>query len=201
MNIVKLFDGFKVRFLENPNAICGIGIIAEDLSVIDAEFPDQGILSPIEFYKYVSRTGNTSLCIWGRDVFQSLAQNDRERKELLSLFELAVTATSHAHVMYNSEEYRVHGWLCRLPEFIFGAKILKWDEVKREKQIKTSLRPDFVLNVNGVVIPGEAKIVPFTRNHLNQLQTYMNLLNADQGIIVAPSLKCPIPKSIQFFPI
>lgn len=198
-NIVKVFEQFEIRFVEHPTGLYNFGIVAVDVNQISSEFPCEGVLSPIQFYRYVARSGNVELCIWADVTFAKLVSDEVYLSTFLPLFEIAIMATIASHNSYRSEEYRVEAWKKRIAEFLPNAKILSWNEVKKTRGIETQKTPDIVIDIDGDVIPVEAKIVPFTKKHLTQLKCYMKLLKTNKGIALAPSLKCELLPNIEYF--
>jgi hypothetical protein len=76
-------------------------------------------------------------------------------------------------------------------QYIPGAKII-------EKQVITTSKPDFFLNVYGEEAIAEFKCVPFKLRHTYQLQEYLKIYKVKHGFAVAPSLSCELPPNIHF---
>lgn len=75
-----------------------------------------------------------------------------------------------------------------LDKLIPGSKLIKVEAVDKK-------RPDFLIEISGVVYPVECK-KDFTICGLKQLEEYMSLWKVDKGYAVSRKLSCKLPSSI-----
>ena len=69
---------------------------------------------------------------------------------------------------------------------------------KPKPKAPTSLRPDFWVELDGVVMPVEVKKGKFNDRALDQLLGYMQAFGCDQGIAVGATLTATLPQNVRF---
>lgn len=90
-------------------------------------------------------------------------------------------------------EFDVHKWFKSRYRTLLGKNFKMINRKNDPKHI-----PDFWLSFNNKFIPVEIKLNSFDNRHLKQLQRYMFFYKCSEGIAVAQSLNCELPKNIKF---
>jgi hypothetical protein len=89
----------------------------------------------------------------------------------------------------DSEIISVHPWFEKnYSNLISGSKLIPVKAINRK-------RPDFLIELNSLIIPVECKKV-FSVRSLSQLQGYMKLWKVNKGVAVANKYTCSLPSNI-----